>query len=187
MYSKKKGFTLIELLVVMAIIAIMAAFLFPTMSRARMRARSSKVKGDLLSIRTALELYFQEYDTFPTNDLSITGLDVPDTGLVKLVMDTKGFLLTWSGTPDKNKAQELLKNKASDPFNPSALYRYFSNDDSNTGIRNNATAWVLFSTGPYGEPGDKPQNYSAAMSAPNLFDNLTASTANNSIIRLSGP
>lgn len=61
-----RGFTLIELLVVMAIIAILAAILFPVFSRARARAQQTACLSNLKQLGTALVLYASDYDTrFP--------------------------------------------------------------------------------------------------------------------------
>lgn len=62
MRSKGPGFTLIELLVVVAIIAILAAILFPVFSRAREKARSSSCQANLKQIGTAAKMYTQDYD-----------------------------------------------------------------------------------------------------------------------------
>lgn len=59
---KKKGFTLIELLVVMAIIAILAAILFPVFARARENARRSACASNLKQIGLAFMQYTQDYD-----------------------------------------------------------------------------------------------------------------------------
>jgi prepilin-type N-terminal cleavage/methylation domain-containing protein/prepilin-type processing-associated H-X9-DG protein len=57
-----KGFTLIELLVTIAIIAILAAILFPVFARARENARRSSCMSNLKQIGLAVMQYTQDYD-----------------------------------------------------------------------------------------------------------------------------
>lgn len=54
---KNGAFTLIELLIVVAIIAILAAIAVPNFLEAQTRARVSRVRTDMRSVATALELY----------------------------------------------------------------------------------------------------------------------------------
>jgi len=56
------GFTLIELLVVVAIIALLAALLFPVFAKAREKARQSVCQSNLRQIGIALSMYVQDYD-----------------------------------------------------------------------------------------------------------------------------
>jgi prepilin-type N-terminal cleavage/methylation domain-containing protein/prepilin-type processing-associated H-X9-DG protein len=56
------GFTLIELLVVMAILALLAAILFPVFATARERARSAACLGNCRQIGLALGMYVQDND-----------------------------------------------------------------------------------------------------------------------------
>jgi len=58
----KRGFTLIELLVVSAIIAILAAILFPVFVRAREAARKATCLSNLKQIALAAIMYAQDYD-----------------------------------------------------------------------------------------------------------------------------
>src|SRR5713101_5764466 len=60
--SENRGFTLIELLVVVAVIAILAAFLFPTFAQARERSRQAVCLSNLRQIGSALVMYLQDYD-----------------------------------------------------------------------------------------------------------------------------
>lgn len=61
-----KGFTLIEILVVVAIISILAAFLFPLFARARENARRASCQSNLKQIGLSIMLYAQYYDsTYP--------------------------------------------------------------------------------------------------------------------------
>lgn len=64
--GRKRGFTLIELLIVIAIIAILAAILFPVFGRVKESGRRSKCLGNLRQIGTALALYADDYkDRYP--------------------------------------------------------------------------------------------------------------------------
>ena len=58
----RRGFTLIELLVVVAIIAILAAILFPVFARAREKARQSTCQSNQKQIALAMRMYMQDYD-----------------------------------------------------------------------------------------------------------------------------
>ena len=60
------GFTLIEVLVVMAIIAILAAILFPVFARAREKARQTTCSSNLRQLGMAVEMYTADWDdTYP--------------------------------------------------------------------------------------------------------------------------
>ena len=58
----KKAFTLIELLIVIAIIAILAAILFPVFARARENARRSSCMSNLKQMGLGTMQYTQDYD-----------------------------------------------------------------------------------------------------------------------------
>jgi prepilin-type N-terminal cleavage/methylation domain-containing protein/prepilin-type processing-associated H-X9-DG protein len=58
----RRGFTLIELLIVIAIIAILAAVLFPVFATAREKARQSTCASNLKQISLAAIQYTQDYD-----------------------------------------------------------------------------------------------------------------------------
>jgi prepilin-type N-terminal cleavage/methylation domain-containing protein/prepilin-type processing-associated H-X9-DG protein len=64
--QSQRAFTLIELLVVVAIIAVLAAILFPVFARARENARRASCQSNLKQIGLAILQYTQDYDeTFP--------------------------------------------------------------------------------------------------------------------------
>jgi len=57
-----RGFTLIELLIVIAIIAMLAAILFPVFARSREKARQSSCMSNLRQIGMGLALYRADHD-----------------------------------------------------------------------------------------------------------------------------
>jgi len=58
----KQGFTLIELLIVIAIIALLAAILFPVFTRVRENARRSSCQSNLKQIGLGIMQYTQDFD-----------------------------------------------------------------------------------------------------------------------------
>ena len=60
--NSKRGFTLIELLVVTAIIAILAAILFPVFAQAREKARATSCLSNMKQLGLATMMYSQDYD-----------------------------------------------------------------------------------------------------------------------------
>jgi prepilin-type N-terminal cleavage/methylation domain-containing protein len=68
--AERRGFTLIELLFVIAVIAILAAIMFPVFAQARGKARQSACLSNLRQIGSAVMLYVQDYDeTYPGGPL----------------------------------------------------------------------------------------------------------------------
>ena len=125
-FFSKRGFTLVEMLAVVAIIALLAGMLLPALSKARIRARVAKAKAEMLNIRVAIEQYYADYSTYPTEWNMADGV-----ALDKLKEDTKSYI---SSVP-------------TDPFDSSNPYQYYCNDECD-GAADTATAWVLFSVGP---------------------------------------
>ncbi len=62
MHAERNAFTLIELLVVTAIIAILAAILFPVFARAKIAAKKSVLINNFKQIDTAMIMYSGDYD-----------------------------------------------------------------------------------------------------------------------------
>jgi len=66
--ARHRGFTLVELLIVIAIIAVLAALLFPVFAQARESARKTNCASNLRQLGIAFSLYCQDYDErFPNN------------------------------------------------------------------------------------------------------------------------
>jgi len=74
MKTKTSGFTLIELLVVISIIGTLVGLIVNNMASARARARDSSKKSGLTQLKTALRLYYNDYQQYPEgNGFSING------------------------------------------------------------------------------------------------------------------
>lgn len=63
--SESKGFSLIELLTVIAIIAILAAIIFPVMNSVKDRANQTKCMTNLHDIQVAIKMYKLDNRTYP--------------------------------------------------------------------------------------------------------------------------
>jgi len=71
---KTTGFTLIELLVVMAIIAILAAMLLPSLAKARARATQAVCVSNLKQLGISFMLYAEDWNGFFPKDASISNV-----------------------------------------------------------------------------------------------------------------
>ena len=72
--KKNSGFTLIEIMVVLIIIAIIASFVVPSVINRPDQARLTKVKNDILTIESAIDLYKLDFGEYPPNDKGLSSL-----------------------------------------------------------------------------------------------------------------
>ncbi|HLV82136.1 MAG TPA: DUF1559 domain-containing protein [Chthonomonadaceae bacterium] len=74
--ARKKGFTLIELMVVIAIIAILAAILFPVFAQAREQARKTSCLSNTRQMGLAVLMYVQDYDAqYPITTVDLDSIN----------------------------------------------------------------------------------------------------------------
>lgn len=64
--QNKRGFTLIELLVVIAIIGLLSTLAVVALNNARQKSRDAKRVSDIKQVQTALELYYNDANGYPT-------------------------------------------------------------------------------------------------------------------------
>lgn len=83
-----RGFTLIELLVVVAIIGILSSIVLASLNKARIKGADAARISDVQSLKTAIEMYYNDNGGYPTSngaangdvvmsDATITGKLVP--------------------------------------------------------------------------------------------------------------
>lgn len=63
----RKGFTLIELVAVTAMLGVLAGMLLPSIDSANKKAKNAKLKNDLLTVDSAIQLYKMENGKCPEN------------------------------------------------------------------------------------------------------------------------
>jgi prepilin-type N-terminal cleavage/methylation domain-containing protein/prepilin-type processing-associated H-X9-DG protein len=82
-FIARRAFTLIELLIVIAIIAILAAILFPVFAQAREKARQTSCLSNTKQVALALRMYMEDFDerlffrTFSNADSTRAHVAVP--------------------------------------------------------------------------------------------------------------
>lgn len=64
--NSKRGFTVVELLVVIAVVSLLSSVVFATSSGMRERSRDRRLLSDIKQIQTALELYYNSNNNYPS-------------------------------------------------------------------------------------------------------------------------
>lgn len=152
---QKNGFTMIELLVVIVILGILSMIGLGSFSSSQMKARDSKRKTDLRAISDALELYYNDYRSYPTSNAgfivgcrSMSGNDVCVAGqiwknsengttyMVKIPEDPNGgtyYYITSDGTYYQLYAHLENPKDRDIPLNGSGEQTYYLNPEKDSG------------------------------------------------------
>lgn len=90
--NNKKGFTIIELLIVIAIIGLLATISVVALNGTRLKGRDAARIGNIKQIQTALELYYNDQNSYP---VSATAIVLGSATAKKLCSTaTAGFVAT---------------------------------------------------------------------------------------------
>lgn len=119
------GFTLVELLVVIAVIALLAALLFPAFAQARAKARQTVCVSNLRQMGLAVEQYASDHD-----DTLMPGalLPAPDANGNPQYVGWAGLCNTYARAPGIFRCPaSAAPDAASNASPPSSLVSYFFN------------------------------------------------------------
>ncbi len=123
------GFTLIELLIAISIIAILSVVGLVIFSGVQAKARDGKRVNDLQQIQVALEEYYQDNGSYPS-DTTLESLKTNDKGKVYLAVipadpknnDTYKYIYTAVCSGTKCTSYTLTDNSETNP----AITNYFN-------------------------------------------------------------
>lgn len=127
--KKISGFTLIELLMVIAIVAILAGILIPTVGAVKKQANIAASKSQLSNYVTAITMFKGEYSYYPFADAQV------DRG--KVVNDlTDDFIETLSGRDEDGASSDEGGNRRRIPFHSFSESEFFikSSDEVDFGV-----------------------------------------------------
>ncbi len=98
--NKSKGFTLIEVMVVVVILGILAAFIVPKIIGRPDEAKIAKVKNDVRTLQTALDLYRLDNGAYPTTEQGLDALvKKPTSEPIPSAWRTGGYIQRLSDDP----------------------------------------------------------------------------------------
>jgi len=125
--TSKRGFTLIELLVVIAIIGLLSSFAVVSLNGARAKARDALRRGDMAQMRTAMNLYYDDHNVFPS--CGVFNPNAEDFGATDACYSGALTTALTSGTrPYMAEIPADPKNPNNDPaVSATYIYRYASN------------------------------------------------------------
>lgn len=154
------GFTIVELIAVIAIISVLTGLLLAGVAKVRASAKIKKAKATMEQLETALEMYAQNWGTYPDND----ALDVEGKfkGCSRLInaLESETSQAKAKGGPYVKYANELKKDPLGippdysllDPWGEPYRYHWSTNSPKVTAIgQSNSSTNITFniwSSGP---------------------------------------
>jgi len=99
----QKGFTLLELLIVIVIIFVLAIVIVPNLVSGPARARDSQRKADMRTIKTSLENYYNDNNSYPATLQVLAEGSSPYIKTLPTDPKTKEvYVYTTTGNPPSN-------------------------------------------------------------------------------------
>jgi len=138
---RKLGFTLIELLVVTTIISLLSGIGLVSYTQFIKKSRDERRKADLNNIRSALEMYRSDNDTYPQ---SLDYLIGEPKYLETLPEDPKGFTYQYKALPDGCDGSAILCTDY-------ILYAYLETGGKCVTSQTCGSVTCNYCIGPYGE------------------------------------
>jgi len=126
------GFTLVEVMVTLVIIGLLTTFVVLNVLPAQGKAQVQKTRGDISAIETALEMYFLDHNSYPTEQQGLEALVSAPAGVSEAAYRKGGY----------------IKKMSLDPWGNAYVYR-------NPGEQGQID---IYSFGADGEPGGEEQN-----------------------------
>jgi len=148
--TSNNGLTLIELLVVIVIMGVISTIGFGQYRKSQLKARDAQRKGDLDNIARALEMYYNDHESFP-GDSDDSGFIEVDTG------DGAVDDLAWGETFETT---EVVYMKTL-PEDPNDDYSYcYESDAQGSFFKLFAILENTDDADFYGDPSDPSSGYS---------------------------
>jgi len=91
----RRGLTLLELLVVIFIILILLAILYPSLYKAILKSKVSRVMADIHAIKSAVLMYYADTGRFPPDDDCYTVHGIPYHGVD--LLENRAQVTGWNG------------------------------------------------------------------------------------------
>ncbi|HXI86118.1 MAG TPA: type II secretion system major pseudopilin GspG [Parvularculaceae bacterium] len=99
MERRQHGLTLFELLIVLVILAFLATIVAPRVVGYLGRAKSDIAKAQAANIASSLELFFLDFERYPTTEEGLTALAAAPSGLAgwrgPYLKDQSGLIDPW--------------------------------------------------------------------------------------------
>jgi general secretion pathway protein G len=112
-----RGFTLIEMLIVIVVIAILALIVIPRLLGAGRKAKEATLKGDLHSLRNAIQQFEADLGDYPASLDQLVATTAPTgQGGGGIDLDSQGYQGPYLRTPDGGLP--------TDPFTGAADWNY---------------------------------------------------------------
>ena len=167
----KLGFTLIELLIVIAIILILVAIALPNFLEAQIRAKYTKVQGEIRSLGIALESYSVDWGRYPGDANEAGYADEPNSPFSPFANGRDINGIDWYSFISLTTPVAYMKEIPPDHFQegntieapdvPYLTYNYHETEslksnhangvgENNVGaiMQRNGVYWVVFGIGP---------------------------------------